>query len=182
MRKLLFTLAVVSWIIFVVGFIVSFAFPSAEFDRTFAALQKRDYAAAKKEWRLLTDRATINLQYRLGEAFMEGEIELFIPRNYKQAIKWYRLAAAQGHVRAPVKLGEMYEEGMGVEQNPIVAYALYSLATASGPIHNNASNGRDRTKKRMSVTEINAGDTLMLEMSQPGNLLKALDVYLEKHP
>ena len=49
-------------------------------------------------------------------------------RNYDRAADWYAAAARQGYVPAIVALGELYENGHGVEENwPIAAY-LYNSA------------------------------------------------------
>ena len=40
-----------------------------------------------------------------------------VPQNYKEAIKWYRLAAEQGFAPAQYNLGAMYFEGLGVPQD-----------------------------------------------------------------
>ena len=40
-----------------------------------------------------------------------------VPQDYKEAVKWYRLSAEQGYVKAQYNLGLMYEQGKGVPQN-----------------------------------------------------------------
>ena len=42
---------------------------------------------------------------------------LGVPQDYKEAVKWYRLSAEQGHASAQINLGNMYAEGQGVLQN-----------------------------------------------------------------
>ena len=53
-------------------------------------------------------------QYRRGVQFEQG---IGQPRDYAQAIEWYRKAAAQGHRSALYNLGMMYVNGHGVQQN-----------------------------------------------------------------
>jgi len=38
-------------------------------------------------------------------------------RNKSASLKWYRKAAEQGHAAAQFNLGEMYENGWGVDKN-----------------------------------------------------------------
>jgi len=40
-------------------------------------------------------------QYRLGESYEEGK---GVEQDQKEAVKWYRLAARQGHVNAKAAL------------------------------------------------------------------------------
>ena len=48
--------------------------------------------------------------------------------NWKEARKWYRLAARQGHAGACVALGKMYVEGQGVPSNAKVAIKHFRVA------------------------------------------------------
>lgn len=54
-------------------------------------------------------------QYRLGNYYYYGQGGL--PVDYSQAVKWYRLAADQGNVRAQLALGFCYFHGCGVHRN-----------------------------------------------------------------
>ena len=48
----------------------------------------------------------LNAQYNLGVMYDNGE---GVPQDYKEAVKWYRLAAEQGNANAQTNLGNMYE-------------------------------------------------------------------------
>ena len=49
------------------------------------------------------------------------------------ALKWYTLAAEQGHAQAQNKLGKFYENGScGAEANNAVAIKWYQLAADQG--------------------------------------------------
>ena len=54
------------------------------------------------------------------------------PQDYKEAVKWYRLAAEQGHAEAQINLGVMYETGRGVLQDNTMAHMWYNIASANG--------------------------------------------------
>ena len=47
-------------------------------------------------------------------------------------MKWYRLAAVQGHAVAQVNLGGLYQAGLGVPQNDARAVRWYRLAADQG--------------------------------------------------
>ena len=55
-----------------------------------------------------------------------------VPKDYDEAVKWYRLAAAQGNALAQNNLGVMYENGLGVPKDYDEAIKWYRLAAAQG--------------------------------------------------
>ncbi|MEK9985501.1 MAG: tetratricopeptide repeat protein, partial [Opitutae bacterium] len=69
----------------------------------------------------------------LGRIYAEGkEVE----QDYVEAIKWFRLAAEQGHVVSQYQLGLIYEKGLGVSMHKGVAESWFRLAAEQG--HKNA--------------------------------------------
>jgi len=57
------------------------------------AYEKGDYATALKEWRPLAERGHAGSQVLLGGMYARGE---GVPKDHTEALRWYRLAAAQG--------------------------------------------------------------------------------------
>ena len=55
-----------------------------------------------------------------------------VPENDAEAVKWYRLAAEQGHADAQFNLGNMYARGDGVPENDAEAVKWYRLAAEQG--------------------------------------------------
>ena len=55
-----------------------------------------------------------------------------MPQNYQEALKWYRLAAAQGDSQAQYNVAWMYFNGHGVTQDYQEALKWYRLAAAQG--------------------------------------------------
>ncbi len=47
----------------------------------------------------------------------ENGMDAHTKKDYKEAIKWFRLSAKQGLVKAQLKLGVMYHNGQGVTQD-----------------------------------------------------------------
>ena len=52
--------------------------------------------------------------------------------QWSLGVKWYRKAAEQGHPRAQWRLGDAYEDGEGVIEDKVQAYAWYNIAAANG--------------------------------------------------
>jgi Sel1 repeat len=55
-----------------------------------------------------------------------------IPQNFAEALRWFRLAAGQGHAGAENSLGALYLAGQGVEQSTAEALRWYRLAAEQG--------------------------------------------------
>ena len=55
-----------------------------------------------------------------------------IAQDYAEAMRWYKLAAAQGNAFAQNNIGDMYQEGNGVAQDYAEAVRWYKLAAAQG--------------------------------------------------
>jgi len=53
-------------------------------------------------------------------------------QDYAEAMKWYKLAEAQGNAMAQSSIGDMYREGKGVVQDYAEAVKWYRLAAAQG--------------------------------------------------
>jgi len=68
-------------------------------------------------------------QFILGLMYDNGR---GVPKDDKEAIRWYRLAAQQGYAWAESKLGAMYGSGRGVPQNYGEAVKWFRLAAEQG--------------------------------------------------
>lgn len=68
-------------------------------------------------------------QYNLGRLYKDAT---GVAQNDREAFRWFRLAAEQGHARAQGSLGGMYLLGEGVAQNDQRAYMWFSVAAAQG--------------------------------------------------
>ena len=69
--------------------------------------------------------------YQTARAYEEGE---GVPKNFTEAVHWYRKAAMQRHARAQCAVGFAYANGWGVPENFTEAYAWYILAKATGEL------------------------------------------------
>lgn len=70
-----------------------------------------------------------NARYNLGVLYQQG---LGVPKDMREAIKWYRAAADLGHPEARYNLGIAYIEGVGVPYDPVRAASYFEMAAAGG--------------------------------------------------
>ncbi len=75
---------------------------SADFQKGLAAAKSGDFATALREWKPLAEQGNADAQSLLGAMYAEGN---GVPRDYKAAVKWYRLAAKQVGGLCPRKSG-----------------------------------------------------------------------------
>ena len=130
-----------------------------DFDDALAAYNKGDYKTSIKLWRTLAEQGDATAQYNLGFMYDEGE---GVPEDDKQAVKWYRLAAEQGHhAKAQYNLGVMYANGHGVPEDIVLAYMWWNLAAANGI--ENASKNKGIIAKRMTSSQIAEAQKLSRE-------------------
>lgn len=93
------------------------AFVQQDFDRVHALL------------RPLAEAGDAAAQYNLAVLYEDG---LGVAADARQALDWYRKAAAQGHAEAQFVAGLMYAEGRGTEQDYAQAAAYYRQAAQQG--------------------------------------------------
>jgi uncharacterized protein len=76
-----------------------------------------------------------------------------VPQDYQEAVKWHRLAAAQGNQFAQTNLGEMYTNGTGVRQDFVRAHMWFTLPAAalSGDFGDTATKNRDRVASKLRL-------------------------------
>jgi hypothetical protein len=77
----------------------------------------------------LADQGDAKAQRSLGLMYDDGE---GVAQDHKEAVKWYRLAAAQGDAWAQHCLGNSYSVGWGVVSDRKEAAKWYRLAAAQG--------------------------------------------------
>ena len=57
-----------------------------------------------------------------------------VPQDYKEAVKWFRLAAEQGFANAQYNLGVTYREGQGVAKDFDEAFKWFKLSAEQGVV------------------------------------------------
>lgn len=58
-------------------------------------------------------RGNSEKQFELGNIYYKGKVKWGVRQNYKEASKWYELAAKQDHRQAQIELSHMYYAGRG---------------------------------------------------------------------
>ena len=116
---------------------------------SFDAVDRGDYAAAYEEWLPLVEQRRGATQFNLGVMYRKGE---GVPEDGAEAVKWYRLAAAQGNAVAQNNLGLMYAKGEGVPEDYVRAFAWFNLAAAQG--HKDAEENKSIIRQRMTSAQI----------------------------
>ena len=91
----------------------------------------------------------VSAQFGLGHMYDGGQGVL---QDYKEAVKWYRLAAEQGHANAQANFGVMYHYGYGVPRDYSRAHMWFNLASAAGEA--TATADRDIIAKKMTPQQI----------------------------
>ena len=84
-------------------FLMTLAAPTSaqDFQKGVAAYDSGDYATAFKEWKPLADAGVLSMQIIIGNMYYDGQ---GVPQDYKEAVKWYTLAAEQGDATAQSNL------------------------------------------------------------------------------
>jgi hypothetical protein len=83
----------------------------------------------------------------LGQLYEEGQ---GVPRDYLEALKWYRMDADQGDVWAQLAVGRFYEKGYGAHQDNEEACFWFSLAASRSSDKVPFAFWRDETLSRLT--------------------------------
>jgi TPR repeat protein len=94
-------------------------------------------------------QAIINSRYKLGLIYLKGEGVL---QNNKLAFDYIKSAAEYGHEYAQMALSKLYQDGVGVSANKIMAHAWLNVAAARG--FNDAVVERGLLAARMTTADI----------------------------
>ena len=73
-------------------------------------------------------------QVQLGVYYYDGT---GVPKDYAEAVRWYRLAADQGYAKAQYNLGVCYFNGQGVPRDYAEAVRWCRLAANQGGLKRN---------------------------------------------
>jgi S1-C subfamily serine protease len=113
------------------------------------AYRKGNYATTLRLWTPLAEKGDVQAQSDLGVMYYLGQ---GVARNFKIAVKWYRLAAEQGNFNAQISLGRMYRDGEGVMEDYVYAHMWLNIAAGHGD--DAAPKARNSLAKRMTPTQL----------------------------
>lgn len=103
----------------------------ADFAKGQDAYNSGDYQTAIAEWQPLADGGDVEAQFGMGLLYANG---FGVSLDDNEALKWYRLAAAQNHANAQCNIAVMHANGWGVDQSDAEAFRWYSMAADQGVI------------------------------------------------
>ncbi len=101
----------------------------ADFQAGVAAYRNGDFETARLEFETLAQQGLAKAQHNLGVMYEQGT---GVPRDAREAAKWYRLAAEKGYPRSQNNLASLYEVGQGVPRDAVEAARLYQAAAEQG--------------------------------------------------
>ncbi len=87
----------------------------------------RDLVTKIDEFQPVAEQGSAQDQYNLGLQY-----ERALPRDHREAVRWYRMAAMQRHTGAFYKLCVLSDKGLGVPQDYQEAFRWCRLAGAHG--------------------------------------------------
>ncbi len=95
----------------------------------------------------------VTTQYNIGLMYAGG---FGVNQDYKEAMRWYQMAAEKGYAPAQIELGVMYAEGWGVSSNYVSAYMWFDLAAAqsTNEKQSKAIELRHRISEKMTSEQI----------------------------
>ncbi len=94
-------------------------------------------------------------QIILAEMYIKGHGTV---QNYSSAIKSYRQAVSQGNIEAYMKLANLYYEGKITLPNPIMAHALYNVASSQEEL--GAEELRDEIGAKLKLEQLTQAQTI----------------------
>jgi TPR repeat protein len=75
------------------------------------------------------DKNIAEAQYQLGKCY---ELGSGVVRDHANAVRWYSIAAEQGHVEAKFSLGRCYFYSIGADKDLVKALELFAEAAEQG--------------------------------------------------
>ena len=82
-----------------------------------------------EQLRQAAEKGDVEAQSALGVMFRSG---IGVPKDYKEAAKWFGKAAEQGYAEAQLRLGSMFQSGIGVPEDDREAVKWYRKAAEQG--------------------------------------------------
>ena len=124
-----------------------------------AALIKKDYVTALKKYKSAAVKNDAYAQTMVGSFYNSNSYG--VVQDYAEAVRWYKLAAAQGFSDAQYNLGFMYANGQGVLQNNVQAHMWFNIAAVKGD--KDAVKNREVAANKMTAEQIAQAQRLAKE-------------------
>ena len=134
-----------------------------DFQKGLAAYNAGDQATALQEWTPLAEAGDADAQFTIGVMHRYGR---GVPQDYKDSLKWRRLAAEQKDKHAHSLLGTSYQYGYGVLPNNIIAHMWYNIASANR--RNPSRTFMDWISEKMTPADISKAQAMARECMNSG--------------
>ena len=122
------------------------------------------YAQTKFDYTLdLAQQGNARAQVNLGLMYYQG---VGVPRDYQEALKWYRKAAEQGYASAQNNLGLHYCNGQGVPRDYVLAHMWINLSHSNSTYENDrkqSTNLLNDLERKMTPKQLFEAQTLSRE-------------------
>lgn len=139
----------------------------------------KDLKQAAGWYRKAAEQGNTDAQFNLGAMYEHG---IGMPANYAEAARWYRPAAEAGDIDALSNLGVLYEKGLGVQQDKVLALALYNVSVAlDSNKDGRAAANRQGLANRMSLDDVQKALALTDELLKPNKLKPGLQAQWRRH-
>ena len=102
---------------------------AANLQKGLDAFSVGDYETAMAECMPLAEAGDVEAMFCVGRMYANG---FGVPMDDALALKWYGLAAGEGHPEALYNLALMHANGWGVAMNDVPAAGFYRLAAGFG--------------------------------------------------
>jgi hypothetical protein len=125
----------------------------------------RDFEGAASWFRRAAARGSAEAEYALGRLYYEG---FLVPRNTAEMQAMLKAAAWQGHARAQLTLGVIYEYGLDdIDLDYTAALMWYELAARRGVPELDGKIARLRTRVAGKMTQAQIAEALRLAKAWP---------------
>jgi TPR repeat protein len=108
---------------------------SADLNEGENAFHAGNYKLAMARLKPLAERGGARAQWYLGNMYDGGR---GVKQDYREAIRWYVMAAGQGDAHGQSHLGFLYENGLGVARDEKLAAQWYAKAADQGDVDSQA--------------------------------------------
>ena len=102
---------------------------AAGFNEGVIAAQNGDWETALREWLPLAEEGNPGAQSNIGDLYAHG---LGVEKDHAEALRWHRLAAAQGIGKSQLFVGLALASGNGVERDPVEGMMWILVADRAG--------------------------------------------------
>jgi TPR repeat protein/transglutaminase-like putative cysteine protease len=106
---------------------------SVDFDRGVQVFSGGYYWFAERQLKPFAERGGARAQAYLGYIYENGSIGVM--HDYREAVRWYRMAAEQNDAFSQSRLGYLYQNGLGVDRDETQAAQWYAKAADRGDIY-----------------------------------------------